>query len=72
MSEEIGKKQSIGGFKVKCFNVKKGKETETFKLMLEAEVDAIKAGDCDMGKVMKALLDHQTGEVEVSLSVFIK
>lgn len=70
--EENSKKQSIAGFKILNFSVKKAKDTEKLKLVLEAVVDEVSAADCDMGDVMKALLDHQVGEVDVGLSIFIK
>lgn len=69
---EENKKQSVSGFRVLNFSVKKAKDTEKLKLVLEAEVDNVSAADCDMGDVMKALLDHQVGEVDVGLSIFIK
>ena len=68
---EESKKQSVSGFKILGYSVKKAKETEKIKLVLEAEVDAISAANCDMGQIMKALLDHQTGDVEVGLSLFV-
>lgn len=71
MDETTAKKQSVGGFKVLSYSVKKGKDTEKMRLVLEAEVDDISAGDLDMGKVLKALLDHQVGETAVGLSVFV-
>ena len=69
---DVSKKQSVSGFKIKGFNVKKGKDTETLKISLEAEVDSIGAGDYDLGEVMKALLNHSTSETEVGLTVFVK
>ena len=65
------KKQAVAGFKVVGYSVKKGKETEKIKLVLEAEVGSVAAGECDMGDVMKALLEHSTGEVDVGLSLFV-
>jgi len=64
-------KQSVTGFKVLNFQVKKAKDSERVKLVLEADVDAIGSGTCDMGDVLKALLQHQTGDVDVGLSVFV-
>ncbi len=65
-------KQSVTGFKVATFQVKKTKDSERVKLVLEADVDTITAGNYDMGDVLKALLSHQTGDVDVGLSVFVK
>ena len=72
MDESGSSKQSITGFKVLNFQVKKAKDTEKVKLVLEADVDNIGAGNNDMGDVLKALLHHQTGDVDVGLSVFIQ
>lgn len=65
-------KQSVTGFKVVTFQVKKAKDSERIKLVLEADVDNIGAGNYDMGDVLKALLSHQTGDTDVGLSVFVK
>ena len=64
-------KQSVTGFKVLTFHVKKSKDTEKVKLVLEADVDSIGCGANDMGDLLKAFLHHQTGDVDVGLSVFI-
>jgi uncharacterized protein YqeY len=64
-------KQAVGGFKVLNYSVKKGKEDEKLRVVLEASVAEITAGECDVGQVMKALLDHATGETEVGLSLFV-
>ena len=64
-------KQSVTGFKIVSFQVKKGKESETVKILLEADVDGIGCGAYDMGDVLKALLAHQTGDTDVGLSVFV-
>jgi len=63
--------QSVGGFKVVTYTMKKGKESEKLRLVLEAEVDEITSGQYDMGDVMKAFLDHATGESAVALRVFM-
>ena len=65
------KKQAVAGFKVIGYSVKKSKDTEKIKLVLEAEVDSVSAGECDVGQVMKALLEHSTSEVDVGLSLFV-
>ncbi len=70
MSEEKNT-QSIGGFKVLNYTMKKSKDNEKIRLVLEATVDEITAGNCDMGQVMKALLDHAVGETAVGLSLFV-
>ncbi len=71
VSSESAKKQSVTGFKVIGYMVKKSKDTEKIKLTLEAEVDSVSAGEYDLGDVMKALLEHSTGEVDVGLSLFV-
>lgn len=65
-------KQAVTGFKVLTFQVKKAKDSEKVKLVLEADVDTIGAGEYDMGDVLKALLTHQTGDVDIGLSVFVE
>lgn len=64
-------KQAVTGFRVVSYQVKKTKDGEVVKLLLEANVDAIGAGEHDMGDVLKALLHHQTGDTDVGLSVFM-
>lgn len=64
-------KQSVGGFKVVNYSVKGKKDTEVVRLVLEADVDSIVAGECTMGDVQKAFLDHLTGDTEVGLSLFV-
>ena len=71
MDENTAKKQSVSGFKILGYSVKKSKDTEKIKLILEAEVDGISAANCNMGEIMKALLDHQVGDVDVGLSLFV-
>ena len=63
------KKQSVAGFKVLKYDVKKSKDTEKLRIILEADVDDIKSGSMDMGDVQKAFLDHMVGEYEVGLTV---
>jgi ABC-type uncharacterized transport system ATPase subunit len=71
MSTEASK-QAVTGFKVSNFQVKKTKDSERVKLVLEADVGTIGAGEYDMVDVLKALLSHQTGDMDVGLSVFVK
>lgn len=72
MSEEVSVKQAVTGFRVISYASKKTKDTQKFRVVLEAEVDEIKTGNFDMGDFQKALLHHQDGEVEVGISVFMK
>ena len=71
MSTEVTK-QAVTGFKVATFQVKKTRDSERVKLVLEADVDTITAGDYNVGDVLKALLSHQTGDADIGLSVFVK
>ncbi|KKM24974.1 hypothetical protein LCGC14_1599670 [marine sediment metagenome] len=64
-------KQSVAGFKVKEYQVKKGKDTEKVKLILEANVEDIKSGDVDFGEILKALWSHQASENDVGFSLFV-
>lgn len=68
---EVSQKQSVGGFKLLNYSMKKAKEDEKIRIVLEASVGEITSGEYDMGQVMKALLDHATGETEVGLSLFM-
>ena len=65
-------KQAVVGFGVANFTLRKTKDNEKVRLVLEANVDAIGAGSKNLGDVLKALADHATGEVEVGLSLFMK
>jgi hypothetical protein len=71
MSEATFSKQSVGGFKVCGYQVKKSKEGDKVKLVLEADVEEITSGTFDVGSVMKALLHHQSGDTEVGLSLLM-
>ncbi len=68
---ETASKQSVTGFKVINFQSKTSKDTEKVRLVLEAEVDTMGAGTYDVGDILKALLHHQTGQIDVGLSVFV-
>ena len=69
---ENSSKQGITGFKVISFQVKKSKDGERVKLLLEASVDDIGAGEKNVGDVLKAFLYHQSGETDIGLSVFVE
>lgn len=71
MAESM-QKQSVNGFKIIGSTTKTTKEGEVVKLTIQASVDDITAGDKDLGKILKAFLDHQAGQTEIGLSVFIK
>lgn len=65
-------KQSVSGFKVITYQVKKGKDTEHLKLVLQADVENIGAGEYGFGEVLKALWSHQASDMDVGFSVFVK
>jgi len=64
-------KQAVTGFQVLTFQVKKTKDTEKVKLVLEADVDCVGAGSKDMGDILKAFLHHQVGNIDIGISVFV-
>ena len=66
------KKQSVSGFKVINYTVKKVKDTEKVKLVLEAEVGDMGAGEFGFGDVLKALWDYQAGETDIGISMLMK
>ncbi len=70
MSDSI--RQAVKGFKVSSFNIKKGKETEKIKLVLEANVEDIASAEYDVGDVLNSVANHMTGDQEIGLSLFIK
>ena len=73
MDKLVGEKtkQAIGGFKIVGYSVKKSKDGEKVRLVLEAAVDDIACGDYNMGDVQGALLHHQVGDTEVGMSLFV-
>ena len=68
---EESNRQSVSGFKILSVQVKKAKDTEKVKLILEADIDDIGAGNYDMGDILKALVHHQSGEMDIGISVFV-
>lgn len=70
--DEAKKKQSITGFKVVSYQVKRKKDSEKITLVLEADVDDIGAGEFDMGDVQGALLNHRASDTDVGISLFIE
>lgn len=64
-------KQAVTGFSIVTFQVKKAKDTEKVRIVLEADVDDIGAGARDMGDVLKAFQYHMTADTEIGLSVFM-
>lgn len=72
MSEGTAKKQAVTGFKVVSYNSKKTKEDVKFRIVLEASVDDIGLGSCNMGDLQKALLSHQDSETSIGLNVFVE
>jgi uncharacterized protein YqeY len=65
------RKQAVTGFRILGYQVKKAKEGEVVKLVLEASVDQIGAAHADIGEIMKAFQYHMAGETDVGLSVLV-
>jgi len=68
---ETTNKQAVTGFKVLTYQVKKAKDTEKLKLILEADVENIGSGDVDFGEILKALWSHQASETDIGFTVFV-
>ena len=68
---ERTEKQSVTGFQVVTCTLKKAKQDEKVRLVLEASVDGIGAGDKNLGDVLKAFADHAVSETDVGISVFM-
>jgi hypothetical protein len=69
--EDKKSKQAVMGFKIVSFQSKKKKDGDSVKLILEADVDGVSAGDFDLGDIFKALHIHQSSDTEIGLSVFM-
>jgi hypothetical protein len=52
--------------------VKKAKESERVKIVLEADVEEVTAGDFGFGDVLHALWAHQAGEQDVVINLYIE
>jgi hypothetical protein len=75
MSEETTvslQKQSVGGFKIKSFSHKKGKDKEKVLLVLEANVEDVATVNSNLGDILGAFSNHSSSEMEVGLSVFVR
>jgi hypothetical protein len=66
-----GTKQSVNGLRVINYMVKKAKEGEKLKIILEADVENVSAGSYGLGDVLKALWSHTAAETDVGFSVFM-
>lgn len=62
---EITTTQQVFGFKVTSVNLKNGK----IKVQLEAETDAIRAGELGFGDVLKSLSIMDDADVEVPINI---
>lgn len=71
MEETKKGKQAVTGFRVVSFHSKKTKDGDSVKVILEADVDNVGAGEHDLGDIFKALHIHQSSDTEVGLSVFM-
>ena len=63
--------QAVTGFKVVSYQVKRVKDSEKLRIVIEAEVDDIGCGPCDMGDFQKALLHHRVSDTDVGFSVLV-
>ena len=66
-----GIKQSVAGFRVVGFQSKNTKDGGKLRVVLEGPIDEIKAGEHDLGVILKSLSSHQEGETEVGLNLFV-
>ena len=66
------KKQGITGFKVIKYDVRRAKDSEKLRLILEADFDDISCGNFNMGDMQGALLLHRVGDTDVGLNLFMK
>lgn len=65
------KKQAVTGFKVIKYDVRRVRDSEKLRLILEADFDDISCGEFNMGDMQGALLIHRTGDTDIGLSVFM-
>ena len=70
--EESKNRQAVTGFKVVSYQVKRVKDSEKLKLVLEADIDEIGCGECDMGDFQKALLHHRVSDIDIGFSVLVE
>ena len=66
---DVSQKQSVCGFKVVKYSVKKTKDGEVLDLVLSANVEDVKAGDLEFGSVLQSLWGHQASDTEVGITV---
>ena len=67
----MSSKQAVCGFKVSQYQVKKSKDSEMLRLILEADVGDVTAGSFGFGDVLKALWVHQSSDTDVGFSLFM-
>ena len=67
----MSEKQSVVGLKVSQYQIKKGKDTEKLRLILEADVGDISAGNFGFGDFLKALWVHQSANTDVGFTLFM-
>ena len=65
------RKQAVTGFKILNYGSKKAKEGIRFRIVIEAELDSIGAGEFDMGAIQKALVTHQDSETDIGFSLLM-
>ena len=65
-------KQGISGLKVHRQGIRSTKDGEKLVVVLEGMIEEVKAGEYDIGDIVKALLSHKMGETEVGFSLFVE
>ena len=68
---ESNSTQAVTGFKVVSYQVKRVKDSEKLRVVIEADVDDIGCGACDMGDFQKALLHHRVSDTDIGFSVLV-
>ena len=64
-------KQSVKGFKVVRYSVKRVKDAEKLVLVLEADIDDVGCGNYNMGDVLGAMLNHRVSDTDVGFALFM-
>lgn len=72
VTKETTKKQAVTGFKVVSYQVKRVKDSEKLRIIVEADVDDINSGDFDMGDVQGALLHHRSSDTDIGFALFME
>jgi len=65
------RKQSVTGFRVVSYQVKRVKDSEVLKIVIEATVDDIGCGKFNMGDLQGAMLSHRVSDTDIGFSLFM-